>query len=91
MESILINVARGSIVDTAALVDALRDGVIRGAGLDVVGGEDNIRQPLCRMENVVMTPHLSGNTAEAWELKNELADRILMAYLNGKKLPNRIL
>ena len=90
-EGILINVARGSIVDTAALVGALSNGVIRGAGLDVVGGDDVTRQPLCKMENVVMTPHLSGNTSEAWVLKNNLADRILTAFLNGKELPNRIL
>ena len=90
-DGILINVARGSIVDTDALVDALQKGVIRGAGLDVIGGNDAMRKPLCDMTNVVMTPHLSGNTLEAWDLKNDLANRILSAFLNGKELPNRVI
>ena len=90
-DGVLINVARGSIVDTKALVDALRNGDILGAGLDVVGGNDAIRHPLCKMANVVMTPHLAGNTTEAWDLKNDLADRVLTAFLNGEEPPNRVL
>ncbi len=90
-DGVLINVARGSIVDTNALVDALQNCDIRGAGLDVVGGNDATRQPLCEMANVVMTPHLAGNTTEAWDLKNDLADRVLAAFLSGEELPNRVL
>ena len=90
-DGVLINVARGSIVDTDALVDALQKGVIRGAGLDVVGGDDTTRQPLCDMTNIVMTPHLSGNTQEAWDLKNDLANRILSAFVDGEKLPNQVI
>ena len=90
-DGVIINVARGSIVDTNALVDALRNGNIRGAGLDVVGGNETTRQPLCKMANVVMTPHISGNTIEAWDLKNDLANRVLAAFLNGEELPNRVL
>ena len=90
-DGVLINVARGSIVDTKALVDALRNCDIRGAGLDVIGGNDATRHPLCKMVNVVMTPHLAGNTAEAWDLKNDLADRVLAAFLSGEELPNRVL
>ena len=90
-DGVLINVARGSVVDTAMLVDALEKGVIQGAGLDVVGGKDVTRLPLCEMANVAMTPHLSGNTTEAWDLKNDLANQILNAFLNGEELPNRVI
>ena len=73
-DGVLINIARGSVVDTEALVDALQNGVIRGAGLDVVGRDDATRKPLSGMTNVVMTPHLSDNTLEAWDLKNDLVN-----------------
>ena len=88
---VLINVSRGSVVDTPALITAVKTSGIWGAGLDVVGGDDATRQPLCDMDNVVMTPHLSGNTAEAWDLKNDLADEILTAYFSGYEIPNRVL
>jgi len=90
-DGILVNVSRGSVVDTRALVQALEAGELGGAGLDVVGGDDAVRQPLCDMDNVVMTPHLSGNTQEAWDLKNELADQILTAFFGGSPLPNQVL
>ena len=57
---LLINAARGSIVDTDALVAALRDGTLSGAGLDVVEDEDGLigtDHPLRSMDNVVLTPH----------------------------------
>lgn len=64
--AILINVARGSVVDEAALVEALRNGVIAGAGLDVFEDEPlQPHNPLMLMENVVATPHCAGNTADA--------------------------
>ena len=61
--SILINVARGGIVDQDALVDALRKGTIRGAGLDVFASEPvDPNSPLFELENVVLTPHVAGVT-----------------------------
>ncbi len=64
--AILINVARGSVVDEAALFAALRDGTIAGAGIDVFE-EEPIRphNPLMLLENVVATPHCAGNTQDA--------------------------
>lgn len=64
--SILINVARGSVVDEAALAAALRDGTIAGAGLDVFEQEPlQAHNPLMLLENVVATPHCAGNTTDA--------------------------
>jgi phosphoglycerate dehydrogenase-like enzyme len=61
--SVLINVARGEIVDEAALVGALRDGKLRGAGIDVFAHEPlPSDSPLLRLENIVLTPHVAGVT-----------------------------
>lgn len=57
-----INIARGELVDTSALVDALRTGGIAGAGLDVFEDEPLLRSDLFEMENVVLTPHQAGLT-----------------------------
>jgi phosphoglycerate dehydrogenase-like enzyme len=63
--AILINVARGQIVDQDALVDALRSQQIAGAGLDVFAEEPlSLDDPLLEMDNVVLTPHVAGATYE---------------------------
>lgn len=60
---VLINVARGGIVESEALVDALRKGILRGAGLDVFPSEPlDPDDPLLKLENVVLTPHIAGVT-----------------------------
>jgi phosphoglycerate dehydrogenase-like enzyme len=61
--AVLINVARGEIVDEGALVDALRGGKLRGAGLDVFAAEPlPADSPLLQLDNVVLTPHIAGGT-----------------------------
>ncbi len=60
---VLINVARGGIVDQEALVQALRSGSLRGAGLDVFATEPlDVQSPLFDLDNVVLTPHVAGVT-----------------------------
>jgi D-3-phosphoglycerate dehydrogenase len=66
--AILINCARGRVVDEAALIEALKDGVIRAAGLDVMAKEPpDADNPLFKLDNVLMTPHMGGASREAVE------------------------
>ena len=65
----LINVARGSVVDEAALVQALSDGTIAGAGLDVFADEPNVPQALWTMPHVVLTPHIASATHQTRQAK----------------------
>jgi len=85
---ILVNTARGSVVDEGDLVDALRAGIVGGAGLDVFDNEPNINPELIAMENVILTPHIASAT---WEARNKMGlqsvDAIL-DVLNGKKPEN---
>ncbi|HEV2626990.1 MAG TPA: D-glycerate dehydrogenase [Xanthobacteraceae bacterium] len=84
----LINTARGAIVDEAALVRALQTKQIAGAGLDVFEHEPKVDKRLRAMSNVVLTPHLGSATPEVREeMANIVVDNIL-AFLEGRKLPN---
>jgi phosphoglycerate dehydrogenase-like enzyme len=72
--AVLINVARGAIVDEAALIEALRSGRIAGAGLDVFAQEPiDPAHPLLHMGNVVFTPHIAGVTAETRRRRGQAA------------------
>ena len=68
----LINIARGSIVDEAALVRALQAGTIKAAGLDVFEDEPNIPAPLLAMDNVVLLPHVGSATRETRQAMGDL-------------------
>jgi glyoxylate reductase len=84
----LINTARGSVVDDAALAAALTEKRIAGAGLDVFENEPNVLPALTRLANVTMTPHLGSAVIEVREaMANAVADNIL-ALLEGRRPPN---
>ncbi len=83
----LVNVARGSVVDQAALVDALANGVIAGAGLDVFENEPQVPEALRRMDNVVLTPHIGSATGQTRRAMADLAFANLQARFAGKPLP----
>ncbi|MEO8526614.1 MAG: 2-hydroxyacid dehydrogenase [Caldimonas sp.] len=68
----LINVARGSVVDETALIEALQNGTIAGAGLDVFENEPNVPAALLALDNVVVTPHIGSAT---WQTRRAMADR----------------
>lgn len=63
-KGVLINIARGKIVDERALIDALEGGIISGAGLDVFENEPDVPSALCRLDNVVLQPHQGSGTVE---------------------------
>lgn len=85
----LYNIGRGHVVDTAALADALAEGRLAGAGLDVTDPEPlPPHHPLWRLDNVIVTPHMSGYTPVLWEKRmTEFFARNLDAYLEGDPLP----
>ena len=60
----LINSARGDVIDNDALIDALKNGVIAGAGLDVFEGEPNLDERFIELENAVLLPHLGSASTE---------------------------
>ena len=82
----LVNVARGSVVDEAALIDALRNGVIAGAGLDVFENEPKVPEALRALDNVVLTPHMASATHETRQAMADLALANLQAHFAGKPL-----
>lgn len=82
----LVNVARGSVVDEAALIQALRDGVIAGAGLDVFANEPKVPEALRALDNVVLTPHMASATHETRQAMADLALANLQAHFAGKPL-----
>jgi len=84
----LINTARGAIVDETALVRALQTKQIAGAGLDVFEHEPKVDKRFKAMSNVVLTPHLGSATPEVREEMAKIVVDNILAYLEGRKLPN---
>jgi glyoxylate reductase len=89
-ESILINTARGPVVDETALTEALTEKRIFAAALDVFEHEPTIAAALRRLPNVVLTPHIASATRDAREQMSEMAARNILAVLSGKPAVNLI-
>ena len=82
----LINIARGSVVDEPALIQALSDGTIKAAGLDVFADEPNVPQALISMDNVVLLPHIGSATNEIRKKMGQLVVDNIVAHFDGKEL-----
>lgn len=82
--AIVVNAARGPIVDEAALVRALREGWIAGAGLDVFEDEPRVHPGLLSLSNVVLAPHIASGSSETRLAMGTLAVRNCLAVLDGK-------
>jgi D-3-phosphoglycerate dehydrogenase / 2-oxoglutarate reductase len=87
--AILVNVSRGSLVDSAALVDALERRHLSAAGLDVFDPEPILADsPLLRMENVIVSPHIASASENAVRMLRENAAGIVSKAIRGEPLPN---
>lgn len=86
----LINTARGPLVDEQALVRALREGQIAGAGLDVYEREPELAEGLAELDNVVLSPHLGSSTWQTRLQMARLAVDNLLAVLQGRRPPHLV-
>ena len=86
----LVNIARGGIIDDAALGRALADGQIAAAGLDVYENEPAVDPALLRVPNVVLTPHIGSATRSSRLGMAMLAARNLLAFAAGEPLPTPV-
>jgi glyoxylate reductase len=87
----LINTARGALVDEDALIDALKNGAIAGAGLDVYEHAPEVPVALRNLPNVVLLPHISSAT---WESRIEMGERVIInirSFLDGHNPPDKVL
>jgi glyoxylate reductase len=84
----LINTSRGPVIDEEALVEALKDGTIRGAGLDVFEDEPALAPGLAELENVTITPHIASGSEETRGKMSEIAAQNIIDFLAGKTPPN---
>ncbi len=89
-QGFLVNIARGAIVDEAALIKALKDGRIAGAGLEVFWDEPRVPPELFAMEQVVLAPHIGSSTREVREHRSASLLANLRAHFAGAPVPNRL-
>ena len=86
----LINTSRGQTVDEQALADALKNGVIKGAALDVFENEPDVNPLLITLPNAVLTPHIASATLETRQKMSEVAAKNIIAVLSGRTAPNQM-
>jgi D-3-phosphoglycerate dehydrogenase len=88
--AVVINAARGDVVDEVALAEALDSGRVAAAGVDVFPREPVTHSPLWGRPNVVLTPHIGGSSAEALAAVGEIITRTTLAALRGESVPNAV-
>ncbi|AHI00771.1 phosphoglycerate dehydrogenase [Kutzneria viridogrisea] len=87
---IIVNAARGGLIDEAALAESIRDGHVGGAGVDVFETEPTTASPLFELPNVVVTPHLGASTAEAQDRAGTDVARSVRLALRGDFVPDAV-
>ena len=87
----LINIARGSLIDEAALIQALQNKTIAGAALDVYEDEPNVPAALMALDNVVLQPHVASATRETRQNMSNVVFANVEAYFSRRPLPNQII
>lgn len=88
--AILVNTSRGPVVDENALVQALKNGTIAAAALDVFENEPNLADGLVGLPNAILTPHIASATKEAREAMSKIAAENIIAALTGVKPPSLV-
>ncbi len=86
--AVLVNIARGGVVDDDALIDALKNGRLAAAGLDVFADEPKLRRGFRELENAVLTPHIASSTRATRNAMARLAMRNLAETLAGRRPPS---
>ena len=89
-DGFVVNISRGSVIDEAALVAALSDHTIAGAGLDVFAREPHAPDALTALPNVVLSPHIGGHTLESHVAMQDCVIANLEAFFAGKPLPYEV-
>ncbi len=89
-DGVLINVSRGAVVDQDALIEALSNGTIAAAGLDVFAQEPSVPDALCRLPNTVLTPHIGSGTHHTRRLMGQLVIENLIAWDEGGTPPSLV-
>ena len=89
-DGFVVNISRGSVIDEPALVVALTDGIIAGAGLDVFAREPHAPDALTALPNVVLSPHLGGHTLESHVAMQDCVIANFEAYFAGRPLPYQV-
>ena len=89
-DGFVVNISRGSVIDEAALVAALSDRTIAGAGLDVFASEPHAPDALTALPNVVLSPHIGGHTLESHVAMQDCVIANLEAFFAGKPLPYEV-
>ncbi len=89
-QAIIVNTARGGLIDDVALIKALKSGIVFAAGLDVFDGEPKIHGDYLNLDNVFLSPHIGSATVETRNAMGFLALDNLDAFFAGRKPPNQV-